>query len=462
MMSSLRLPGTSMNKINKRAMLAASVAFGGAALTGCGGASAASQARVPTNNNEKSGFVQRDGMRLLLDGQPYRFVGANLWYGAYLGAHAAYGDRARLVRELDRLHALGISNLRILASAEEGPLKSSIHPGFRTKDTWNEALLQGLDFCLAEVGKRGMKAVLYLSNFWEWSGGFGTYLWYATGQYLDMGDPAHPWPEFPDHNAGFYRSAEAVALFQDHVRRLVGRTNQLTGVAYKDDPTLMAWQLCNEPRPGTTEAVISATLPAYYDWINGSARLIRSLDPNHLVSLGQEGTIATGGREDRVAEAHAQIDYVTAHIWPLNWGWVDGKDLSGTWDSGAAKIAEYLTVHERIAATLNKPLILEEFGFPRDGERYDPSASTSFRQRYYGMIYSAVESSLARGGPICGSNFWAWNGEARAEHADHRFKDGDRNYMGDPPHEPQGWYGNFDSDAAMLDLIRAHADKVRG
>jgi len=449
-----------MNKINKRTMLAASVALGGAALTACGGVSGASPAKAPANGAQ-TGFVRRDGMRLLLEGKPYRFVGANIWYGAYLGADAPYGDHARLGRELDRLKALGVSNLRILASAEEGPLKSSIKPGFRTKDGWNEALLQGLDYCLAEVAKRGMKAVLYLSNFWEWSGGMGTYLWYATGRYMDMADPAHPWPEFPDHNAAFYRSQAAVAMFHDHVRQLVGRTNRVTRIAYRDDPTIMAWQLCNEPRAGVTESVMAETLPAYHEWISTSVGLIRSLDSNHLVSLGHEGTIATNDREDRVAEAHAQIDYVTAHVWPLNWGWVNGKDLPGSWDSGSAKVAAYLQTHERIASTLNKPLIFEEFGFPRDGERYDPSADTTFRQRYYGMIYSAVESSMAHGGPVCGSNFWAWNGEARAEHADYRFKDGDRRYMGDPPHEPQGWYGNFDSDRAMLELIRAHAQALR-
>ena len=451
---------SSMNKINKRTMLAASIALGGAALTGCAGTSAASATKDPSTGSAK-GFVRRDGMRLTLDGRPYHFVGANIWYGAYLGADAAYGDRARLGRELDRLQALGVTNLRILASAEEGPLKNSIKPGFRSQDRWNETLLGGLDYCLAQVGKRGMKAVLYLNNFWEWSGGMGSYLWYATGQYLDNGDPAHPWPEFPDHNAAFYRSPTAVALFHDYVRQIVARRNGITGVAYRDDATIMAWQLCNEPRPGSTESVIVETLPAYYDWIASSARLIRSLDPHHLVSLGHEGTIATGDREDRVAEAHAQIDYITAHIWPLNWGWVNGKDLAGTWAEGSAKIAAYLEVHERIARALDKPLVLEEFGFPRDGELYDPSVGTSFRQRYYGMIYNAVESSLAHGGPICGSNFWAWNGEARAEHPDHRFVDGDRQYMGDPPHEPQGWYGNFDTDRAMLELIKGHAEKLR-
>ena len=56
-----------------------------------------------------------------------------------------------------------------------------------------------------------------------------------------------------------------------------------------------------------------------------------------------------------------------------------------------------------------------------------------------------------------GSNFWAWNGEARAAHADARFVDGDRGYMGDPPHEPQGWYGLFDGDSTTLAIVREHA-----
>jgi mannan endo-1,4-beta-mannosidase len=288
----------------------------------------------------------------------------------------------------------------------------------------------------------------------------GTYLWYAKGAFLDMGDPAHPWPEFPDHNADFYSSEPAVALFHDAVRRLVTRSNSVTGVAYKADPTLMAWQLCNEPRPGASPEKIEQALPAYYAWINGTASLIRSLDQRHLVSLGHEGSIVGDGREDIVREAHAQIDYVTAHVWPLNWGWVNGKDLAGTWDASAAKVSDYLLTHERIAESLNKPLVFEEFGFPRDGELYGPSAGTSFRERYYAAIYSAVEASIQRGGPVCGSNFWAWNGEARAEHADFRFKDGDRHYMGDPPHEPQGWYGNFDSDHAMLQLISTHAKRL--
>ncbi|HEY6964735.1 MAG TPA: mannanase [Erythrobacter sp.] len=424
-------------------------------------------AALPTQTHAASAapspaFVTREGTRLLRGGKPYRIAGANLWYAAWLGADTDYGDRARLVRELDRLAALGINNLRIMAAAEEGPLKNSIKPGFTRADgSINAALLAGLDFALAEIAKRDMTAVLVLSNFWEWSGGLQTLLYRATGRYIDMGDPAHPWPAFADATAAFYANRGAVARYREHVARLLGRRNTVTGLSYAEDPVIMAWQLANEPRPGGSDAAIAANRAAYCAWAADTAALIRAGAPQHLVSLGQEGTMATNGDASLVADAHAAIDYVTAHIWPLNWSWVKGDDLAGTWPEGRRRVEAYIADHVRIAEKLGKPLVIEEFGFPRDGEAYAPSAGTHFREDYYRLIYGAVEASWANGGVIAGSNFWAWNGEARTAHPDFRFRDGDRAYMGDPPHEPQGWYGVFDSDAGMLSVISAHADRAR-
>ena len=436
--------------IDRRKFLATTGALAGAALLpGCS-----------TIGGTQAGFVTREGTKLMRDGTPYRIVGANMWYAAWLGADAPYGNRARLTRELDRLQAAGINNLRIMASGEEGPLKNSIKPGFTKEDgTDNAAQFDGLDFAMAEIAKRGMTAVLVLSNFWEWSGGLQTLLWRATGDYMDMGDPAHPWPAFPDANAPFYASSQARALYDEHLRKIVTRTNSITGTRYVDDPAVMSWQHANEPRPGGTDGQIAAYEESYYDWIDETAATIRNLDPNHLVSLGHEGTMGANGSEEIVTRAHRNIDYLTAHIWPLNWSWVSGDDLPGTWPTAEKNTRDYLAVHERLARNLDKPLLVEEFGFPRDEEAYSPDTTTQFRQRFYGEVYDAVEASWENGGPIMGSNFWAWNGEARAAHPDAKFRDGDLVYMGDPPHEPQGWYGNFDTDESMLSLIRAHAKK---
>ena len=436
--------------LNRRRLLAAAVSIGTAVA-----APAVLAAASP-------GFVTASPQGFRRDGRPYRFAGANLWYGAWLGAETE--SRARLARELDALAALGVTNLRIMGSAEDSPLKNSVKPAFRTRDSYNEALLSGLDVLMAEIGRRGMTAVICLTNFWEWSGGMMTYLlWTNGGRYLDMNDPAHPWPAFPDFNAAFYSSAEAQALYRDHVRAVVGRTNGVTGVRYADDPAILAWQLANEPRPGGSVAVALPNLPAFHGWIADTARLIKTLDPNHMVSTGSEGLKGCIEREACVLDAHASpdIDYLTAHIWPQNWSWVDAADLPATMAEGQRQVADYIDTHLRLAARLGKPLVIEEFGFPRD-DGYDPGSATLFRDRCYGQIFAAVEASAAADGALTGSNFWAWGGEARAAEADHRFRLEAPAFMGDPPHEPQGWYSVFDADRSTQALVRAHAARLNG
>ena len=410
-------------------------------------------------------FVRRDGSRFRIGGEAYPIVGTNMWYAAYLGADASYGDRDRLKRELDRLVMLGIDNVRILGSSELSPLKNSITPAFRTQSgDYSETLLGGLDFALAEMGRRNMRAIIYLTNFWEWSGGMATYnYWTNGGRYIDMNDPAHPWPEFPDFSSQFYANAPAVAMYHDYVRAVVTRTNAITGRRYADDPAIMSWQLANEPRPGGSDEAVRRQLPAYIAWINGTARLIKSLDPNHLVSTGSEGTQSCNGDAECVVRAHASpdVDYLTAHIWPQNWGWADPKDLAGTWPTVERNTRDYIAQQVAIANRLGKPLVIEEFGFPRDGGSFDPKATTIWKDRFYALIYDAVLDSRRSGGPIAGSNFWAWGGEGSAAHEGYGFARGDTSYMGDPPHEPQGWYSVLASDESTKALIRAHASALR-
>lgn len=409
-------------------------------------------------------FVRREGTGFRIGALPYRIVGTNMWYAPFLGAEGPIGNRDRLRRELDRLVSLGIDNVRILGSAELSPLKNSITPGFRDRDTnYNQTLLEGLDFTLAEMGKRGMRAVIYLTNFWEWSGGMATYnFWTNGGRFINMNDPAHPWPAFADFSSQFYGNKAAVAMYHHYVHTLVTRVNSVTGRRYIDDPTIMSWQLANEPRPGGSDAAIKRQLADYIAWINGTARLIKSLDPNHLVSTGSEGTQSCNGDVECVVQAHASsdIDYVTAHIWPQNWGWADPKNLAATFRAVEKNTRDYIANNVTIASRLGKPLVIEEFGFPREAGSFNPGAATTHKDKFYALIFDAVEESVRTGGVIQGSNFWAWGGEGRAAHTDFAFVRGDTGYMGDPPHEPQGWYSVLSGDDSTQGLIRAHAARL--
>ena len=57
----------------------------------------------------QQGFVKVSNTHFVINNKPYYYVGTNFWYGAYLGAAAAYGNRPRLLRELDHLQKLGVT-----------------------------------------------------------------------------------------------------------------------------------------------------------------------------------------------------------------------------------------------------------------------------------------------------------------------------------------------------------------
>lgn len=409
-------------------------------------------------------FVEIDGKRLSLGGRPYRFAGTNMWYAAYLGADAPFGDRARLRRELAAMAATGITNVRLLGASEASPLSGAPQPAMVDhKGARNEVLLAGLDYALAEMGKLGLKAVIYLNNFWDWSGGMMVYLNWTTGQYIKMGDPAYPWPAYPDTVSAFYSDAKAVAMSHAYIRALVTRTNTVTGGRYADDPAIMAWQLANEPRPGESASVAARVMPAYLAWIRDTAGLIKSLDRRHLVSIGLEGTIGCAGSARCVTDANGVpgVDYMTIHIWPQNFGWLDPADMAGTWAKTETNTRDYIARHVALARSAGKPLVIEEFGFPRDGLTYDPGTPTTYKDRFYRLIYDAVARDAAAGGPLSGSNCWAWSGEGRAAHGDHLYRQGDTSYLGDPSHEPQGWYSVFDVDRSTRAVIAGHAQALR-
>lgn len=65
-----------------------------------------------------SPFVTVQDGHFVRNGQPYKYIGTNFWYGPILASEGRGGDYDRLCRELDTLMALGLTNLRVLAGAD--------------------------------------------------------------------------------------------------------------------------------------------------------------------------------------------------------------------------------------------------------------------------------------------------------------------------------------------------------
>ncbi len=284
------------------------------ALTSCAG------------NTLKNNFVYVKNGHFIKDGKPYYYIGTNFWYGAILASEGQGGDTLRLARELDFLKETGIDNLRVLVGSDgERGVNSKVEPTLQVSPgVYNDTILKGLDRFLAELGKRDMKAVLYLNNSWEWSGGYSQYL-----QWAGYGKAPIPnidgWEAYKQYVIQFQQSDTCKILFASYVKDIISRKNSITGIAYKDDPAIFSWQIGNEPR-----AFSDSNKDKFASWIGDVAKLIKLIDPNHMVSTGSEGLYGCEGDTMLLEKIHSypEIDYINLHIWPYNWTWISKDSIS--------------------------------------------------------------------------------------------------------------------------------------
>ena len=395
------------------------------------------------------------------------FVGTNFWYGPLIASEGRGGNRDRLHKELDALKSIGVTNLRILVGSD-GPegIAYKVEPVLQLEPgVYNDTVLRGLDYLLAQMAERDMHAVLYFNNSWEWSGGYGQYLeWAGNGKALLPNVDGYE--NYVDHVSRFVKDEKAKEFYYNHVRNIVTRTNTVTGKPYIEDPTIFSWQIGNEPRAFARDSVTKA---AFAEWMCSSATLIKSLDHNHMVSTGSEGLYGCEVDMDLFEQIHAHkdFDYLNVHIWPLVWRWVTKDTFADSVCVANRMTEKYLTAHFPVAERLGKPIVLEEFGYPRDGGKafegeavkfwdgvsLSKDSSTAARDAYYSYVFDRLVKARENGEPLAGVNFWGWGGFASQSEANEFWRPGD-DYCGDPAQEPQGLFSVYATDESTVELIR--------
>ena len=327
-------------------------------------------------------FVTVGGRPVHARRQPYYFVGTNFWQGMNLGVDGPSGDRPRLDAELDRLRELGVTNLRVMASSE-GPNTEPYRmvPALMTSPgVYDRSVLDGLDYLLAEMGKRGMRAVMVLNNYWQWSGGMAQYVsWHEKTPIPYPGD----YGMFMTYSAKFYTCHECQALVP-RPHRDAGQPHQ---PLYRRRNTATTRPSSRGSWP--TSRAATRRLDRRHRRLHQVARP----QPHGHHRLGRHAARRAdpGFRQD--AQHVPDIDYATIHIWPQNWGWYDPKrpvDLRSRRAAGH----RLLPKHAKEATALGKPLVLEEFGLARDWEplqdNLDPASPTTNRDRFYTALYKLV------------------------------------------------------------------------
>lgn len=192
----------------------------------------------------------------------------------------------------------------------------------------------------------------------------------------------------------FYTDVTIKDWYKSYVEFLLERVNTFSCIAYKNDPTILAWELANEPRSSDRSGLIVSR------WVDELSTYLKQVDGNHLIGTGEEGfdvsrggySISAYGNQTWLFDGTAgvsflansrnqHIDFAGIHLYPQSWGLTNGA--GNTW----------IHDHVRLAATLDKPMVVGEFGvLAQQSATYDSWLTTTLLEDGGGaMIWQLLE-----------------------------------------------------------------------
>lgn len=333
------------------------------------------------------GFIRTNGFHFVVNGNPYLANGFNAYWLMYLGSDPS--QRSKVSNAFSEASSHGLTVARTWAFNDGGPTPLQSSPG-----NYNEQMFKGLDFVLAEARKYKIRVILSLVNNYDNFGGKKQYVNWARSQGQGIGS-----------DDDFFTNSVVKGYYKNHVKTVLTRYNTISGVAYKDDPTIFAWELMNEPRCPSDSS--GRNIQA---WITEMAAHVKSIDSNHLLEVGLEGFYGSSSPQMQHINPGFQvgtdfisnnqipgIDFATLHSYPDQW-------LANTNDQQQlAFLNTWLDTHIQDARNiLKKPLLLTEFG----KSWKDPGYSNSQRDTMFMTVYTKIYMSARTGGPTAGGLFW--------------------------------------------------------
>ncbi|MQL84050.1 hypothetical protein Taro_016545 [Colocasia esculenta] len=333
------------------------------------------------------GFVRRQGAEFVLGGSPFLFNGFNSYWMMHVAAEP--GERQKVSDVFREAAAAGLSVCRTWAFSDGSDRALQVSPG-----VYDEQIFQSLDFVVSEARRYGIRLILSLVNNFDDFGGRQQYVQWARSAGISI-----------NSNDDFYTNTVVKGYYRNHVKRVVTRYNTITKVMYKDDPTIMAWELINEPR---CQADYSGrTVNA---WAQEMAAYTKSLDSNHLLEVGMEGFYGDSTPEKQQynpgyqvgtdfisTNLISEVDFATIHAYPDIW-------LSGQTDgSQDSFVQRWMWSHWQDAMkVLKKPLVFAEFG----KSKKDPGYTIAERNAYIDIVYGDIYNFARSGGAFGGGLVW--------------------------------------------------------
>jgi len=236
---------------------------------------------VPFEQPPQLSFVMANGPHLMLDGERFRFIGANAEY-------LPYKSDPIVEQVLDRAQTLGIRVIRTWGfgeGCEDYSLTDceELSPYFQPwEGFYNKSAFEHFDRIVYEAGRRNIHLIVPLVNNWIEYGGIPRYICWGSSA-SQSSDCNTRQMKAADHDR-FYTDESIRKMYKKYMEYFVTHRNTITGLTYAEDPTIMAWELINEPRSQ------SDTSGQYlHEWIKEMSDYLAGLAPKQLIGTGEEG-----------------------------------------------------------------------------------------------------------------------------------------------------------------------------
>jgi mannan endo-1,4-beta-mannosidase len=265
-----------------------------------------------------SGFVYRCGIHFCLNGNYYYFAGTNTYdmftYGD--GSSTATQDqiennfmnKAEIDSHMAALEADHVSVLRLWMFDHE-----TWHGFEPAKGVYNEAEFDEFDYIIQSAIAHNIRLLPTLENYWTAYGGIDQRL---AWEGLPTGD-ANRWQFFNQT-----KCPGCFTQYKNYVNHVLNHVNHYSGIAYKNEPDIFAWELMNEPRYQNATPNENSTGTTLRAWVDTMGAYIKSIDPNHMIDAGLEGhgsKYGFGGDEGNpfvYIQESPYIDFTSAHPYP--------------------------------------------------------------------------------------------------------------------------------------------------
>ncbi len=244
---------------------------------------------VPAQYSAKTSFdyyITRDGNNIYDGADLFKFVSFNVpelhvQESPYWGVIDPFEQEdaiktiAAMGAKVTRTYVLSIFN-------DQRPERTKVHINIDGNGelVFDEDLFVSMDRMLNYANQHGVRIILpFIDNWSHWGG------------YQDLakmrGISAADW----------WNSAQAKQDYKTIVSYVLNRVNTISGIPYKDDPAIFAWETGNELRD-TTDA-----------WTTEMAAYIKSIDSNHLVLDGKDVNISEAAIVD------PNVDLISNHYY---------------------------------------------------------------------------------------------------------------------------------------------------